>query len=126
MRRYRFGPDVTSTTISAPFPPTGKTDVDIAIKEVRTSPFPATIEFAVDAYDPATANPLMTVHFIAVPPGIERPTDPTTAPSDPRFITYAADVSAVTDGAPLVITLDTLVGGVDYRIVTVLEDEIAT
>lgn len=124
MKRYRFGPDVTSDRITAPAKPEPRADVEIGIREVKKTTYPASIIFAPDTYDPATSIPLLTVHFVGIPPGIDKPTDPTSAVEDTRFIVHSADVSGVIDGSPVEIQLPNLVGGVDYLLVSVLEDEV--
>lgn len=125
MRRLRFGPNIP--LIHVPIPPdepTGsKTDVSVRIVEIRAEKAPASILFAADAYDPETAHPLKTVHFVAVPSGQPLPTEPQVA-LDSIFAKYSVDMTGIVDGSTVEVTLPDLVGGIPYSILSILEDEI--
>lgn len=131
MSRFRFGPVILDGTIVAPTrpvtpsdptPPPDLIDVGISILDVKTDAYPAAVVFAPDSYDPATHRPLLSVHFVAVPTGADRPTDPADATTNPAYVVHSADVAEDINGAPLELALPNLADGVRYAILSVLED----
>lgn len=124
-KRLRFGPDVSSSVITAPdapLPGAPKLDVNITIQALHNATFPASVVFAPDAYSVETHTPLLFVHFVAVPVGHPTPATPDEAMVGGVYIIHTADVSKVFDGTAQELALRQLVKG-EYNIKSVLEDD---
>lgn len=124
--RLRLGPIVDRfiTPTRETSPPGGAlASVALNVLSVQTEVYPASIEFALEPYDPGYAYPVKSVHVVGFKSGeLTGARTPRELLTSTAGVLHTFDATDIRDGRPNVLDLPRLEDATDYVLFTIIED----